>query len=236
VANNSGEAASCCGLAREFEARFKTWPPLRYNKDVRVTVTDVASALALRPPIRVDEPVASRAAVAVILREGEAGMEILFIRRAERAQDPWSGQVGFPGGRVEPEDRDLDATARRETWEEVGINLARDADLLGSLDEIRAMARGRPVDLAIAPFVFHLRRGESVCLSEEVTSVHWLSLDALLGPEHHGRFEYRHEEGTVDLPCLRLGDFVIWGLTYRMFGGLRKRLVALHAGGLHAAS
>ncbi|HEY6554643.1 MAG TPA: CoA pyrophosphatase [Vicinamibacteria bacterium] len=201
-----------------------------------MTLRDVGGALALRPPVRVDEPVASRAAVAVILREGEAGMEILFIRRAERADDPWSGQVGFPGGRAEPEDSDLSATARRETLEEIGIDLARDADLLGGLDEIRAMARGRPVDLAIAPFVFHLRGGGDASSSEEVTSVHWLSLDALLGPAHHGRFEYRHEEGTVDLPCLRLGDFVIWGLTYRMFGGLRKRLVALAAGGLHAAS
>ena len=163
-------------------------------------------------------------------------MEILFIRRAERAEDPWSGQVGFPGGRAEPEDSDLGATARRETLEEIGIDLARDAEFLGGLDEIRAMARGRPVDLAIAPFVFHLRGGGSVCLGDEVTSVHWLSLDRLLGPEHHGRFEYRHEEGTVELPCLRLGDFVIWGLTYRMFGGLRKRLVALMAGGVHAAS
>jgi 8-oxo-dGTP pyrophosphatase MutT (NUDIX family) len=203
---------------------------------VRVTVRDVGSALALRPALEVDEPVASRAAVAVILREGEAGMEILFIRRAERAEDPWSGQVGFPGGRAEPEDSDLAATARRETLEEIGIDLARDAEFLGGLDEIRAMARGRPVDLAIAPFVFHLRRGGSVGLSEEVTSVHWLSLDALLGPAHHGRFAYRHEDQTVDLPCLRLGDFVIWGLTYRMFGGLRKRILALLAGGLHAAS
>jgi hypothetical protein len=74
-----------------------------------------------------------------------------------------------------------------------------------------------------------------VRLSEEVTSVHWLSLDLLLGPDHHGRFEYRHGDETVELPCLRVGELVIWGLTYRMFGGLRKRLAALAAGGLHAA-
>jgi 8-oxo-dGTP pyrophosphatase MutT (NUDIX family) len=184
----------------------------------------------------VDEPVASRAAVAVILREGREGIEILFIRRAERADDPWSGHVGFPGGRVEAGDSDLGATARRETLEEIGLDLARDAELLGGLDEIRAMARGRPVDLAITPFVFHLQGGDDVSLSAEVTSVHWLSLDALLGPEPHGRFEYRHGDQTVDLPCLRLGDLVIWGLTYGMFVGLRERLAALTAGGLHAAS
>jgi 8-oxo-dGTP pyrophosphatase MutT (NUDIX family) len=203
---------------------------------VRASLSDVLGALALRPPGRVDEAVASRAAVAVILKDGREGIEILFIRRAEREDDPWSGQVGFPGGRAEPEDADLGATARRETLEEIGLDLARDATLLGGLDEIRAVARGRPVDLAIAPFVFHLRGGDEVGLSDEVTSVHWLSLDALLGPEPHGRFEYRHGDQIVELPCLRLGDLMIWGLTYRMFVGLRERLVALAAGGVHAAS
>ena len=201
-----------------------------------VSFGDVLGALALRARSLVDEPVASRAAVAVILREENAGIEILFIRRAESERDPWSGQVGFPGGRAEPGDADLGATARRETFEEIGMDLAEDAELLGGLDEIRAMARGRAMDLKVAPFVFHLRRGQSVRLSAEVTSVHWLSLDALLGPEPHGRFEYRHGDRVDEMPCLRVGDLLIWGLTYRMFGGLRERLAALTAGGVHASS
>jgi 8-oxo-dGTP pyrophosphatase MutT (NUDIX family) len=204
---------------------------------MRASLRDVRGALAVRGPEPVGEPVASRAAVALILKPGSAGLEVLFIRRAERDDDPWSGQVGFPGGRKEPGDADLRATARRETFEEIGLDLARDAELLGGLDEIRAMARGRPVDLAISPFVFHLRHGEDdVRLSAEVTSVHWLPIDPLLGPEHQGRFEYRHAHEAVDLPCLRVGELVIWGLTYRMFLGLRDRLAGLAAGGMEAAS
>jgi len=203
---------------------------------VRVSLNDVRGALASRAPALVGEPVAARAAVAVILREARAGIEMLFIRRAERESDPWSGQVGFPGGRAEAGDADLRTTARRETLEEIGIDLLEDAELLGGLDELRAVARGRPVDLAIAPFVFHLRRGGTLRLSEEVTSVHWLELDLLLGPEHHGRFQYRHGDDTVDLPCVRMGDLVIWGLTYRMFVGLRERLSGLASAGAHTAS
>jgi 8-oxo-dGTP pyrophosphatase MutT (NUDIX family) len=191
-----------------------------------VSFGDVIGALNRRPPAPVLEPVASRAAVAVILREGSTGIEILFIRRAEREEDPWSGHVGFPGGRAEPGDAHLGATAERETAEEIGLDLARDAELLGGLDEIRAIARGRPVDLAITPFVFHLRRPGIVRTSPEVTSVHWVSLDALLGPEPQGRFEYRHGDEAVELPCLRVGELLIWGLTYRMFAGLRERLVS----------
>src|SRR4051812_4516960 len=77
------------------------------------------------------EPEAGRAyryaAIALVLRPSERGEpELLMIKRAEHAEDPWSGHVACPGGRMDPDDRDLEATAIRETWEETGIDLARD--------------------------------------------------------------------------------------------------------------
>ncbi|HEX9187840.1 MAG TPA: NUDIX domain-containing protein, partial [Vicinamibacteria bacterium] len=108
---------------------------------------DLASALAGRAH-RVVEGGAARAAVALVLRDGvPAGPELLVIRRAEHEQDPWSGHMGFPGGRAEPSDPSPEATAVRETLEETGLDLARDGSRLGALDEMKALARGRPVDL-----------------------------------------------------------------------------------------
>jgi 8-oxo-dGTP pyrophosphatase MutT (NUDIX family) len=185
----------------------------------------VRGALGTRSPLRVPDPV-QRAAVAMILREGENGLEVLFIQRAEHPEDPWSGHVGFPGGRAEAEDRDLMMTAVRETMEEIGIDLGAEADMLGSLDEIRAMARMRPVDLVITPFVFHLRGASSPRLSGEVVSVHWLPLNDLLDPAYRSVFDYPHQESTLRFPCLRLGGLVIWGLTYRMFQGFEELLTA----------
>src|SRR5262249_62229968 len=103
-------------------------------------------APASRRPARVRGVVTARAAVAVILREGDPTFEILFIRRAEKDGDPWSGQMGFPGGRAEP-DEELGKTAVRETLEETGIQLAAHGEPLGALDEVRAMARMQPMDL-----------------------------------------------------------------------------------------
>ena len=162
-----------------------------------------------------------RAAVALVFRDAaDAGLELLFIRRAEHERDPWSGQIGFPGGRAEPGDASHDATAVRETLEETGLDLARDGERLGALDDVQAMARGRPVDLVIAPRVFRLRERLEGAPSIEVVSLHWLPLDRLLEPASRSTFSYAHEGYALELPCLRIDELVIWGLTYRMFQSL----------------
>jgi 8-oxo-dGTP pyrophosphatase MutT (NUDIX family) len=191
----------------------------------RVDWEHVLRALASREPARVQEAVASRAAVAVILRDTPAGFEVLFIRRADHEGDPWSGQMGFPGGRAEPGE-DLPATAVRETREETGIDLARVGEALGELDEVRAMARMRPMDLSIRVFVFRLRGPVETVLSEEVRSLHWVSLDKALAPEAQSTMEYLYQGTTLEFPCLRLEGLVIWGLTYRMFTNLQGVLEA----------
>jgi demethylspheroidene O-methyltransferase len=42
--------------------------------------------------------------VAAVFRDGERGSELLFIERARREGDPWSGHMALPGGRVDPDD------------------------------------------------------------------------------------------------------------------------------------
>ncbi len=172
--------------------------------------------------------------MALILRETASGLELLFIHRAEHADDPWSGHVAFPGGRAEPSDRDLVATAIRETREEIEIDLLRCGERLGALDEVRAMARGRPVDLAIRPYVFRLSQPVEPRPSPEVRSIVWLALDELLGPRWRSTLERTYQGVPVQLPCFRIDDHLIWGLTFRMFENLEARLrdaaVALPSG------
>jgi 8-oxo-dGTP pyrophosphatase MutT (NUDIX family) len=186
----------------------------------------VRDALRERAPARAEPAASTRAAVAAVIRDEGAGLELLFIRRAEQERDPWSGHISFPGGRAEPADADLLATAVRETAEETAIDLERDAELLGSLDEIRAMARGRLVDLTIVPFVFRLVGKVEARPNHEVVSLHWLSLDDLFDPGCRFTMELSREHGGFEVPCLRVDGLVIWGLTYRMFDDLRRRVEA----------
>jgi 8-oxo-dGTP pyrophosphatase MutT (NUDIX family) len=191
---------------------------------VEPTWDDVRRALASRPSEPVTPALRSRAAVALILRQGASGIELLFIRRAEHPQDPWSGQMAFPGGRAEPGDADLVATAVRETAEEIGLDLGRAAEPLGTLDEVRAMARMRPMDLTILPVVFRLVTPAAMELSAEVESVHWLPLAALLGAELRSTMDYVHDGTSLRFPCVRVDEVVIWGLTYRMLLALGERV------------
>jgi 8-oxo-dGTP pyrophosphatase MutT (NUDIX family) len=195
----------------------------------------IRAALAARAPVDVAEKVASRAAVAIILRDGADGLEALFIRRAEHPRDPWSGQFAFPGGRAEPQDLDLAATAVRETQEEIGLDLTATADLLGRLDEVRAMARLRPMNLSITPYVFRLRVPAALTISPEVTSLHWLSLPALVDPGAQSTTRYVHEQTTLQFPSLEVDGVVIWGLTFRMFTGLVERMRKVQDGAAGSA-
>lgn len=96
-----------------------------------------------------------KAAVTILLRrssEGPAGLDILFIERAAHDRDPWSGHMAFPGGRVDPGDASPLAAAVRETMEEIGVVLDP-ANLIASVREIQASAKGSFLSMIVYPFV-----------------------------------------------------------------------------------
>jgi 8-oxo-dGTP pyrophosphatase MutT (NUDIX family) len=148
------------------------------------------------------------AAVAVVLREGGDGLETLFIHRAERAGDTWSGQIAFPGGRKESADADLRATAIRETREEIGVDLAT-AELLAVLDDMYPRTPVLP-PVVVRPFVFALPDRvplPTLALSAEVQDAFWVSFRVLAA---------HHRGASRAFPAYVVGQHTIWGMTERI--------------------
>lgn len=155
------------------------------------------------------------AAVAVILLEGDEGIEVLFIHRAVRAGDTWSGQTAFPGGRREPTDVDLRATAIRETLEEVGVDLSN-AEQLGVLDDLYPRTPVLP-PVVVRPFVFALTARPTIVFSGEVQDTFWVSFRALKAPGVLGEIVIDHPGiPRRVLPAYTLGNHIIWGMSERI--------------------
>jgi 8-oxo-dGTP pyrophosphatase MutT (NUDIX family) len=156
------------------------------------------------------------AAVALVLRgQHLSDAELLFIRRATRAGDPWSGHVAFPGGRRDAEDETLEHTARRETHEELALDLGQSAQLLGVLDDLRPRSSALP-SIAVRPYVFLLQRDVTLQPNDEVHSTFWLSLAALRDPARASEHVFDREGSRLRFPAYRSGDDVVWGMTERI--------------------
>jgi len=161
-----------------------------------------------------DAPDARPAAVALVLLEGQQGLEILIIKRAEREDDPWSGQMAFPGGRYGAGDLDLEATAVRETREETGVDLSG-AERLGALDDLYPRTSLLP-PVVVRPFVFALSRRAALVPSDEVQRAFWLPLARLSEPGVRRDVTLTLRGGTHTLPAYLVDDDLIWGMTERI--------------------
>ena len=179
-----------------------------------ITVAAARRALRGRRPQVVDAPDARPAAVALVLVDEPGGLEVLLIRRAERATDPWSGQIALPGGRHDARDADLLTTAVRETREETGVDLSA-AERLGVLDDLHPRIASLP-PVVVRPFVFTMARRAALVPSAEVQRAFWVPLARLLEPgvRHEITLTLRGERRTF--PAYLVGEEVIWGMTERI--------------------
>lgn len=181
-------------------------------------IDEIRRALARYEPALVGREAPRRASVALVLREGPShGSEILFIERAEKEGDPWSGHMAFPGGRVDSADESPEGAAMRETLEEVGLSLA-EAERLGRLDDLEGRHAGRPPGMLISAFVYHLPApGALVPQTSEVREAFWVPVRHLVEPERRVRRAFRGT-GAFEFPGIVVGEperHVVWGLTYR---------------------
>lgn len=163
-----------------------------------------------RPDDSVDAVVAI-----LILDTPETNLDTLLIHRAVRPEDPWSGQIGLPGGRVERSDASTKAALQREVLEEVGFDLDAEAEKMGLLSVSSPMRR---LDFKVQPWVYGLRRQPRITIGPEVQSTFWVSLSRLPGLRTTTEVEIRGTNIAVN--AFVIDGRVVWGFTYRVLNEL----------------
>jgi len=152
----------------------------------------------------------ANAAVAILFRRAERELELLLVKRAEVPDDPWSGDMAFPGGKRIPQDRDIMHTVIREVREETNIDL--EANLfLGKMEIVFSTVRP---GYSVLPLVFLQETEADIKINEELTSYLWAPFNKL--ERSRDRTMIKNLTATV----FRVKGEVVWGLTYRIIENL----------------
>lgn len=157
-----------------------------------------------------------KAAVAAVLRSAPAGVELLFIHRANQPHDPWSGHMAFPGGRVDPDDPGPLEAAIREAREELSLDLESAAELLGRLSEVTTHLPMGSAPRTVVPFVFALRTEPALTPNAEVQAALWVPLSFLAEKSNRKSMTWTRGGVPLPMPCYHWEGRVIWGLTLRI--------------------
>jgi len=174
----------------------------------------IRKALAGYAPQRLPGQGLVRAAVLVPVYESAGVLHLVFIKRTEDVEHH-KGQISFPGGTADATDRDLLATALRESQEEIGLDPA-DVRVLGQLDDHITVT-----NFLVSPFVGLVRRWPYpfVPSQREVAAILEVPLAYLLDSATL-RLDRRHRNGQeILLPAYQWGEEVIWGATAHILRG-----------------
>ncbi len=156
------------------------------------------------------------AVVGILLYQDSAGeLNTLLIHRIERSNDPWSGQIGLPGGRVEKFDGSTREALEREVGEEVGLELSREGERLGLLSVGHP---GRRTEMRVQPWVYGLHRQPEVTTGPEVQHAFWVSLSQL--PSLKGTSEVEIRGTRILVEAFLVKGRIVWGFTYRVLNEL----------------
>lgn len=193
---------------------------------------------AWQPEVRQEPRFADRpaapAAVLVPLVQRPSGLSVLLTERSPNLSTH-SGQVAFPGGRVDAEDPDVVHAALRETHEEVGLQ-REFIDVLGQLPIYITGTR-----FVVTPVVGLVREGFQLQPNAaEVAQAFEVPLAFLMNPAHHRRHRYEwdgqvrewfsmpYQEAPPNSPVPHGGDTerFIWGATAGMLRNFYRFLLA----------
>lgn len=185
----------------------------------------IPAQLRMSPPGRPMRPAdgsARQAGVLVLIYAGDDGLRVVLTRRTEHL-GKHSGQISFPGGRRDPHDATLTATALRETCEELGI-CDEPLQVIGALTPLYIP----PSNYEVFPTVATLPAPPVMRPNpQEVAEVFSLPLDRLLDARIKMQEDWDFAGVRVPIPFYAVQGHKVWGATAVMLSELEHRLRAV---------
>ena len=186
------------------DAQFKLAPKMRleYNaKKIKAKNPKIAAVLALFYPNQNNE------------------VSLLLTKRANY-NGTHSGQISFPGGKMEISDFNLKETALRETFEEVGV-LQEEINIVREFTEVYIP----PSNFLVTPFIGIIDHEPIFKVNSEVAEIIRVSFHDLLDDKNIGRKSITNSymKETTE-PCFTIDDFVIWGATAMILSEIKELL------------
>ncbi|HEV7276759.1 MAG TPA: CoA pyrophosphatase [Devosiaceae bacterium] len=172
-----------------------------------------------QPEVPFERPPVHAAVLLGVVRR-EAGLSLLYTERSPQLR-AHSGQVAFPGGKIDATDADAADAALREAWEEVGLERS-EARVLGYM---RRYFTG--TNYLITPVVAVVEPSRPfVPNPDEVRSVFEVPLDMLMRDESYAQVRLRRGAHEYSSWQIEHGGFSVWGITANLTRRFRDLALA----------
>ena len=185
-------------------AQFKLAPKMRLNYDA--------------DKIRANNP--RRAAVLALFYPNKKNETCFLLTQRASYKGTHSAQISFPGGKIDKTDIDLQKTALRETFEEVGI-FETSIKIIRELTDVYIP----PSNFLATPFLGFVNQRPIFNLNYEVDTVIEVLLSDLLNDVSITSINMNTSYmSNIDVPCFKLNDYIVWGATAMMLSEIKELL------------
>lgn len=150
---------------------------------------------------------AKHSSILILLYQKDKEIRTVFIKRTA-SKSVHSRQISFPGGAMEPKDKDYATTAIRECREEIGVN--KQIKIIRKLSDLYVP----PSNFIVHPFVGFIKDiGEFKANKSEVDLIFTESINHFLFEQNKDIYYYFNKGKASHAPCFISNGYAIWGAT-----------------------
>ncbi|WP_299013523.1 CoA pyrophosphatase [uncultured Polaribacter sp.] len=184
------------------DAQFKLAPELRLRYD--------ANKIKIKNP--------KRAAVLALFYPNKKNEATFLLTERATYKGAHSAQISFPGGKVDVLDKNLQETALRETFEEVGVTVSK-LDIIRELTEVYIP----PSNFLVTPYLAYLDKRPTLITNYEVESTIEVLAENLINDSFLATRRIKTSYMNIaDVPCFKFNNYIVWGATAMMLSEIKE--------------